>query len=65
MFVITYQQIHYTFNAKQQVSSDKKLPILYLIDSIMKNVAEKGNYKEHFLHNITSVFITVFDKVRK
>jgi hypothetical protein len=43
------------------VSSDKKLPILYLLDSICKNV---GNiYIKLFTQNIVSTFCHVFEKV--
>lgn len=38
-----------------------KLPILYLIDSIVKNVGK--DYKQLFAHNIVNMFCGVFEKV--
>lgn len=38
-----------------------KLPILYLIDSIVKNVGNK--YKQLFASNIVNMFCSVFEKV--
>ncbi|CAH1802866.1 unnamed protein product, partial [Owenia fusiformis] len=40
----------------------EKLPCLYLIDSIMKNVHE-GNYVQAFTNNIVQTFCGVFEKV--
>lgn len=40
---------------------DHKLPILYLIDSIVKNVG--GIYKDLFSHQIVNIFVSVFEKV--
>ncbi|XP_043484064.1 uncharacterized protein LOC122512348 isoform X2 [Leptopilina heterotoma] len=45
----------------QKVRSDCKLPVLYLIDSIVKNV--KGNYLGLFSHNIVNTFSNVFEEV--
>ncbi|XP_033212729.1 uncharacterized protein LOC117170223 isoform X2 [Belonocnema kinseyi] len=45
----------------QKVKSDCKLPVLYLIDSIVKNV--KGNYLELFSQNIVKTFCSVFEEV--
>lgn len=45
-----------------QVPGNKKLPVLYLIDSIIKNVAN-GPYLKLFMHNITNTFCAVFEKV--
>ena len=45
-----------------QVSSSKKLPCLYLIDSIMKNI-QKGPYLKLFMPNIVNIFCAVFEKV--
>lgn len=45
-----------------QVSPDVKLPILYLIDSIVKNVGVK--YKQLFAQNIVNMFCGVFEKVK-
>lgn len=45
----------------QKVASDAKLPILYLIDSIVKNIGDK--YKSLFAQNIVSIFCEVFKKV--
>ncbi|XP_070503584.1 pre-mRNA cleavage complex 2 protein Pcf11 isoform X2 [Chironomus tepperi] len=46
-----------------QVSFDVKLPILYLIDSIVKNVGAK--YKQLFAQNIVNIFCGVFEKVNE
>lgn len=48
-----------------QVSSDAKLPVLYLIDSILKNVGDKGGcaYIKLFSHSIIPIFTCVFEKV--
>lgn len=40
----------------------QKLPVMYLIDSIMKNVGRE--YIKLFGHNIISIFCNVFEKVR-
>ncbi|KAL6259064.1 hypothetical protein P5V15_008985 [Pogonomyrmex californicus] len=45
----------------QKVRSDIKLPVLYLIDSIVKNV--NGNYLNLFTQNIVNTFCDVFEKV--
>ncbi|XP_075235212.1 uncharacterized protein LOC142332584 isoform X2 [Lycorma delicatula] len=45
----------------QKVPSDIKLPVLYLIDSIMKNVGRP--YPALFTQNIVSTFCGVFEKV--
>lgn len=45
-----------------QVEPGSKLPILYLIDSILKNVG--GKYIEHFQRSIVSVFVETFKKVK-
>ncbi|GLH15248.1 Uncharacterized protein GBIM_19614 [Gryllus bimaculatus] len=45
----------------QQVRSDIKLPVLYLIDSIVKNVRQA--YTGLFTQNIVSTFCSVFEKV--
>jgi hypothetical protein len=39
--------------------ASKKLPCLYLIDSMMKNI-RKGSYLKLFMPNIANVFSTVF-----
>ncbi|XP_054160515.1 polyadenylation and cleavage factor homolog 11-like [Oppia nitens] len=44
-----------------EVSNDKKLPILYLLDSIIKNVG--NTYVNLFTQNIVSTFCDVFEKV--
>lgn len=44
-----------------QVRSDIKLPVLYLIDSIVKNV--NGDYLNLFTQNIVNTFCGVFEKV--
>ncbi|KAG5673844.1 hypothetical protein PVAND_003855 [Polypedilum vanderplanki] len=46
-----------------QVSPEIKLPILYLIDSIVKNVGDK--YKQLFAQNIVNIFCGVFEKVNE
>lgn len=48
-------------SSKKKVGADAKLPILYLIDSIVKNVGNK--YKQLFAQNIVSIFCEVFKKV--
>ncbi|KYN37984.1 Pre-mRNA cleavage complex 2 protein Pcf11 [Trachymyrmex septentrionalis] len=45
----------------QKVRSDIKLPVLYLIDSIVKNV--NGDYLNLFTQNIVNTFCGVFEKV--
>lgn len=45
----------------QKVNGDVKLPVLYLIDSIVKNVAKE--YVSLFTQNIVSTFCTVFEQV--
>ncbi|XP_014243508.1 uncharacterized protein LOC106663303 isoform X2 [Cimex lectularius] len=45
----------------QKVQGDVKLPVLYLIDSIVKNV--KRDYIPLFTQNIVSTFCSVFAKV--
>lgn len=49
------------FRCFVQVSPDVKLPILYLIDSIVKNVDK--SYKQLFAQNIVNMFCGVFEKV--
>ncbi|XP_036146540.1 uncharacterized protein LOC105828169 isoform X2 [Monomorium pharaonis] len=44
-----------------KVRSEIKLPVLYLIDSIVKNVC--GNYLNLFTQNIVNTFCGVFEKV--
>jgi hypothetical protein len=46
-----------------QAKSNIKLPALYLIDSILKNV-HKSNYCQLFAQNIVATFSNVFEKVR-
>ena len=46
-----------------QCRPEKKLPALYLMDSIMKNL-EKSNYRTLFCRNIVHVFTTIFEQVR-
>ncbi|XP_015187887.1 PREDICTED: uncharacterized protein LOC107072450 isoform X2 [Polistes dominula] len=48
-------------NHLQKVRSDIKLPVLYLIDSIVKNV--NGTYLNLFTQNIVNTFCGVFEKV--
>ncbi|XP_066998871.2 uncharacterized protein [Anabrus simplex] len=45
----------------QKVRSEVKLPVLYLIDSIVKNVGQA--YTSLFTQNIVSTFCSVFEKV--
>ncbi|VEN50304.1 unnamed protein product [Callosobruchus maculatus] len=45
----------------QKVSTDVKLPILYLVDCIVKNVG--GTYTQLFSQNIVSTFCNVFKAV--
>ncbi len=44
-----------------QVRPDKKLPSLYLLDSILKNV--KGEYLQLFSKNIVHIFCHCFEKL--
>ena len=50
-----------TFLYLQQVPPEIKLPILYLIDSIVKNV--KNSYVQLFSQCIVTMFCGVFEKV--
>jgi len=45
-----------------QVVPTRKLPALYLIDSVIKNVTE-SNYLQLFTKNIVSIFVLVFEQV--
>lgn len=55
--------INFTFLVKQ-CKPQKKLPVLYLIDSIMKNLGS-SSYKSLFSKNIVQMFTSVFEQVRK
>jgi len=46
----------------QQAPQSEKLPTMYLIDSIMKNLTD-SNYLQLFSKNIVSTFVAVFEKV--
>ncbi|XP_055372303.1 uncharacterized protein LOC129606180 [Condylostylus longicornis] len=46
-----------------KVNPDIKLPVLYLIDSIVKNVG--GQYIQLFSQCIVNIFVGVFDKVKE
>ena len=48
-------------NSWLQVDPEVKLPVLYLIDSIVKNVGKE--YTPLFTQNIVSTFCSVFEKV--
>lgn len=45
-----------------QAPATEKLPVLYLVDSIVKNVG--GEYLAVFAKNLIASFICVFEKVR-
>ena len=45
-----------------QVASSHKLPALYLIDSVIKNISE-SNYLQLFTKNIVNIFVLVFEQV--
>lgn len=45
-----------------QCEPQRKLPALYLIDSIMKNL-EKSSYRSLFSRNIVQTFTSVFEQV--
>lgn len=45
-----------------QAPSTEKLPVLYLVDSIVKNVG--GEYLAVFAKNLITSFICVFEKVQ-
>lgn len=44
-----------------QVSPEQKLPVLYLLDSIMKNLG--GEYLQLFSRNIVATFCHTFEKL--
>ena len=46
-----------------KVSSSQKLPLLYLLDSILKNHKENRQYNDLFQQNIVSIFAHVFHNV--
>ncbi len=49
----------------QQVPKELKLTVLYLIDSILKNVqVQEADYKQQFAKNLVSNFCAVFQQVR-
>jgi len=51
-----------TFNINYiQVQADSKLPVLYLIDSVMKNIGQP--YTPLFVQNIEKLFASTFIKV--
>ena len=45
----------------KQVKPEMKLPVLYLVDSIVKNIGR--DYTSLFTQNIVSTFCGVFEKV--
>jgi len=47
----------------KMVSSSQKLPLLYLLDSILKNHKENRQYNDLFQQNIVSIFAHVFHNV--
>jgi len=47
----------------KMVSSSQKLPLLYLLDSILKNHRENRQYNDLFQQNIVSIFAHVFHNV--
>lgn len=57
--------IHYTkllsFFLLPQAPSSEKLPVMYLMDSIVKNVGRE--YLTAFTKNLVATFICVFEKV--
>lgn len=55
------QQKNVNFLYLKQVSPEYKLPILYLIDSIVKNV--KSTYVQLFSQCIVNIFCGAFEKV--
>ena len=46
-----------------KVSSSQKLPLLYLLDLIVKNHKENRQYNDLFQQNIVSIFAHVFHNV--
>lgn len=54
-------KVSYLISLTFQVPNDIKLPVLYLIDSIVKNV--NGPYLKLFTQNIANTFCNVFEKV--
>lgn len=48
-----------------QVPPGQKLAVMYVADSIIKNVDQKAKYRELFGKSIVKTFVHVFDTVRK
>lgn len=46
-----------------QVVPSQKLAVMYVMDSILKNVTGVGNYKEHIEKMVHRVFLHVFETV--
>lgn len=45
----------------KKVPPVQKLPVMYVMDSILKNLTGAGNYKEHIEKSIHDVFVHVFE----
>uniref|UniRef100_A0A0N5AWT2 CID domain-containing protein n=1 Tax=Syphacia muris TaxID=451379 RepID=A0A0N5AWT2_9BILA len=45
----------------KKVPTLQKLPVMYVMDSILKNLTGAGNYKEHIEKSIHGVFVHVFE----
>jgi len=56
IFDVCYD-LMFVFNKCCQVASSHKLPALYLIDSVIKNIAE-SNYLQLFTKNIVNSKLT-------
>ncbi|KAL1114844.1 hypothetical protein AAG570_007668 [Ranatra chinensis] len=56
-----YREFKFSGHMRILVRGDIKLPVLYLIDSIVKNVGKE--YISLFTQNIVSTFCSVFEKV--
>lgn len=55
--------LHANYVLYSQCLPDRKLPVLYLMDSIMKNL-QKSSYGSLFARNIVQTFTSVFEQVR-
>ncbi|MFH4983280.1 hypothetical protein AB6A40_009989 [Gnathostoma spinigerum] len=45
----------------EKVPVGQKMPVMYVMDSILKNITDSGNYKDHIERNMYKVFLHVFE----